>query len=403
MVCHLYFIKINYINLSLNLGSLRSKGEVYIEGHHIRKDEQIVRNKTGICPQNNVYFKYLTLREHLVLFDELKRILRQRSDGYTGQQLIKALDLESDLYKKAIKLSGGTLRRMVLAMALIGANDVLLLDEPTAALDPKVRRKVWDLIIDSRKSKTILITSHHLEEANLLSDQIVIISKGEVCFRGTTLQMKRDFDSGYQLKILKNIEMQTERQIKELIELFVRIESMSKKEMRDNEELIFQLNCPKTLKLSSLFEELQTRSNSLGINNISLGMTTLEDSYANIVGQKHQNLSNEFDNNNLIDSDLLIEQTNSLNTSEQNKSKLIFRQTLAILLKRLNYMTHHYIIWLTLVLIPCFFLMCLFLTLRLLNQIHYDFVTKTYKINNERLYGTEIGRASCRERVLACV
>ena len=369
---------------------MNSKGEVYIDGHHIRKEQQIVRNKTGICPQNNVYFKYLTLREHLILFGELKRILRQRSDGYTGQQLIKALDLELDLNKEAIKLSGGTLRRMVLAIALIGANDVLLLDEPTAALDPKIRRKVWDLIIDSRKSKTILITSHHLEEANLLSDQIVIISKGEVCFSGTTLQLKRDFDSGYQLKILKNIEIQTETQIKELIENFVTIEAISKKDMRDNEELIFELNCPKTLKLSLLFEELENRSNYLAINNISLGMTTFEDSYAKIVGQKFQNLTNESDNKNLINTDFLLDGKSTSNIGERNKIKKILRQILGIMIKRSNYMTHNYIIWLTLVLIPSFFLMVLFLSFDLLKQETENYNNKLLQINSNRLYGIEV-------------
>ncbi|CAG2176621.1 unnamed protein product, partial [Oppiella nova] len=114
-----------------------------------------------------------------MIFSQLKQTIRQSNDGYSGQQLIQWLDLEEDLNKEAYLLSGGTLRRLVLAMAFVGRNRTLILDEPTAALDPRVRRKVWDLILDSRKTKSLLITSHDFEEANKLSDQIYIISEGK--------------------------------------------------------------------------------------------------------------------------------------------------------------------------------------------------------------------------------
>ncbi|CAG2108318.1 unnamed protein product, partial [Medioppia subpectinata] len=164
----------------------------------------------GFCPQQNVYFKYLTIKDHLKIFSQLKQTIRESNDGYSGEELITRLGLNEDIDKQALHLSGGTLRRLVLSLALIGHNDVLVLDEPTAALDPRVRQQVWDLIIEYRKSKTVLITSHDFEEANLLSDKIYIISKGVLCFNGTTLQMKHEFNSGYELKINKSNEMQTE-------------------------------------------------------------------------------------------------------------------------------------------------------------------------------------------------
>ncbi|CAG2182836.1 unnamed protein product, partial [Oppiella nova] len=159
-------------------GLIGFEGKVSIGGHDITRESQLARNECGICPQINVYFKYLTIRDHFMIFSQLKQTIRQTSDGYSSDELIRRLDLEKDIDKETYQLSGGTLRRLVLGLALIGPNNVLILDEPTAALDPRVKRKVWDLIQGSGKRKTIIITSHDFEEANLLSDKICVISRG---------------------------------------------------------------------------------------------------------------------------------------------------------------------------------------------------------------------------------
>ncbi|CAG2181561.1 unnamed protein product, partial [Oppiella nova] len=182
-------------------GLIGFEGKVSIGGHDITRESQLARNECGICPQINVYFKYLTIRDHFMIFSQLKQTIRQTSDGYSSDELIhifsqlkqtirqtsdgyssdeliRRLDLEENIDKEAYQLSGGTLRRLVLGLALIGPNNVLILDEATAALDPRVKRKVWDLIQESGKQKTIIITSHDFEEANLLSDKICVISRG---------------------------------------------------------------------------------------------------------------------------------------------------------------------------------------------------------------------------------
>ncbi|CAG2106079.1 unnamed protein product, partial [Medioppia subpectinata] len=324
-------------------GLLEFEGQITIGGHDICRESNLTRNMTGICPQENVYFKYLSIREHLVLFSSLKETLRQSNSGYTGEHLIRLLDMESDLNKEAMKLSGGTLRRLVLAVALIGPNDILLLDEPTASLDPIVRRKVWDLIIDSRNTKTVLITSHHLEEANLLSDQICIISKGSVCFNGSTFDMKREFNSGYHLKIAKNIEFQTENQITKIIEKFAKVNNLSKNYMKDTEELVYELNFEDSHRFSEMFDELYVNENELAISDISLGMTTLEGSYAKIVSKGDTKLLDQLinDNNNrqLNDdnNEGLIHELDNFQTHRQHSQlKLILCQIYGIFLKLLH-------------------------------------------------------------------
>ncbi|CAG2101078.1 unnamed protein product, partial [Medioppia subpectinata] len=207
-----------------------------------------------------------------------------------GEELITRLGLSEDIDKQALHLSGGTLRRLVLSLALIGHNDVLVLDEPTAALDLRLRQQFWDLMKDSTKNKTVLITSHDFEEANLLSDQICIISKGVICFNGTTLQMKHEFNSGYELKINKSNEMQTESLIKKIIAKYSEIKSLSKNSLGDNEELVFGLNIEQNDRFGQMFDELERNKTLLAINNMSLGMTTLEGSYAQIVSKADNNL-----------------------------------------------------------------------------------------------------------------
>ncbi len=357
-----------------------------IGGHDISTDIHLARNMTGFCPQENVYYKFLTIREHLQLFHDLKSALREGNDGHSVEDLIELLDIKSDLNKEAFKLSGGTMRRLVLGMALIGPNDVLLLDEPTAGLDPKVRRKVWDLIINERNSKSVVITSHHLEEANLLSDMIVIIAKGEIKFKGSTLKMKKDFNSGYHLKIVKNAEMKTESEITKIISKYAKIKNYSKHDMRDNEELQYELDFKDSERFSEMFDELELKTNSLAINNLSLGVKTFEDSYARIIHRKDDSLNLENSIQMDESNDSLLRESIRFERTEQNYFKLFVQQIIGILFKRLNYLSKHYILFLTLILIPIFFISLLFLTIEVAKHV-LSYKVRPIVLKSEEIYG----------------
>lgn len=89
-------------------------------------------------------------------------------------------------------LSGGNKRKISLACALIGGSDILFLDEPTSGLDPVSRRSVWDILKKIKsENKTILLTTHHLEEADELADRIAIMSSGKLLILGTSNYIKR--------------------------------------------------------------------------------------------------------------------------------------------------------------------------------------------------------------------
>ena len=160
-----------------------SSGSVTVFGRDLfnRKNHELIRNRIGVMPQNFNAFDWLTVSENLSYF---KSIYRSNVDI---MDLIAIVNLESkkdSLYKN---LSGGLKQRLGIAITLINDPDLIFLDEPTSGLDPKARRDTWDLIIKLRNhGKSILLTTHYMEEAQALSDRIAIMINGEIIDSGTS-------------------------------------------------------------------------------------------------------------------------------------------------------------------------------------------------------------------------
>ena len=159
-----------------------------------------IRTMTGICPQQNVLFPTLTVREHLRFFGCIK--------GSHGKKLLEAVDqmivdvgLSSKRDTPASSLSGGMKRKLQLAIALIGGSKFLILDEPTSGMDPFSRRATWELLQKHKAGRVILLTTHFLEEADILGDRIAIMSEGHVRCSGSSLFLKTRFGAGYLLSI----------------------------------------------------------------------------------------------------------------------------------------------------------------------------------------------------------
>lgn len=142
--------------------------------------------KIGIQFQSTALMDFLTTREVLQLFSELY------TTPMPEAQLIERCQLADFLDTYATRLSGGQRQRLLLAVALINDPEVLFLDEPTTGLDPQARRNFWHLIQDiKQQGKTVVLTTHYMEEAELLCDQLVIMDKGEVIADGTPAQLLR--------------------------------------------------------------------------------------------------------------------------------------------------------------------------------------------------------------------
>ena len=155
-----------------------TSGSAKVGGYDVTKEPTMVKGLIGVCPQHSAYYKYLTGRENIKLFGDLhgmpKGLIEERST-----ELIQKIGLEEAADRKSSGYSGGMIRRINLAMALIHDPDIAFLDEPTVAMDPQSRRATWGFIEEFRSShKTVILTTHYIEEAETLADRVGIIDNG---------------------------------------------------------------------------------------------------------------------------------------------------------------------------------------------------------------------------------
>lgn len=157
----------------------------------------------GLCPQKNVLWDELTVEEHVRIFNRLKSTegLAPKSEI---RELIVACDLDRKLGAKASTLSGGQKRKLQLAMMFTGGSRVCCVDECSSGVDALARRKLWDILLAERGKRTILFTTHFLDEADLLSDHIAILSKGSLKAEGSAVALKHELGGGYRIHLYDN-------------------------------------------------------------------------------------------------------------------------------------------------------------------------------------------------------
>ena len=175
-------------------------GHVKIHGETITSGSADLRSRVGVCPQEIVLWKKLTCLEQLQFIGEmygLKAVkARQRS-----MSLLEKLDLVEKAHKLARTLSGGMQRRLNLAMALVHDPEIVILDEPEAGLDPQSRVKVREYIKTLAHNKTVILTTHNMDEAERLVDRAAIIDHGELLVLDTPEALKKSVGVGDVLEI----------------------------------------------------------------------------------------------------------------------------------------------------------------------------------------------------------
>jgi ABC-2 type transport system ATP-binding protein len=157
-----------------------TSGTARVGGYDILNEMEAIHRIIGVCPQEPAFYPYLSGRENIQLFGRLQNMSDTKLKERTAQ-LVEALSLSEDADRRASKYSGGMIRRVSLAMALINDPEIAFLDEPTVAMDPQSRHATWD-IIRALKShgKTVILTSHYIEEVEALADRIGIIDHGKL-------------------------------------------------------------------------------------------------------------------------------------------------------------------------------------------------------------------------------
>jgi len=115
--------------------------------------------------------------------------------------MLASLELGRQEHEPVSRLSGGTRRRLCVALAFLGSPRLVILDEPGAGVDPAARRRIWRLIDQHRIGRTVLLSTHHLDEADMLSDIVVVMHKGKILCTGSPLSLKMTHGRGYRLNI----------------------------------------------------------------------------------------------------------------------------------------------------------------------------------------------------------
>uniref|UniRef100_A0A7N6B056 P-type phospholipid transporter n=1 Tax=Anabas testudineus TaxID=64144 RepID=A0A7N6B056_ANATE len=177
-----------------------TSGTALINGYDIHTDIDSIRKYLGMCPQHNVLFNELTVEEHIYFYARLKG--RSRDEvKIEMDQMIKDVGLPHKRKDLAKNLSGGMQRKLSVAIAFVGGSKIVILDEPTAGVDPYARRGIWDLLLKYKQGRTIILSTHHMDEADILGDRIAIISSGKLRCCGSSLFLKKCFGSGYYLTL----------------------------------------------------------------------------------------------------------------------------------------------------------------------------------------------------------
>jgi len=160
-------------------------GTVYVLGHDVRNDERAIRSRIACVPQESRPLYFLNSEEVIYLYLKLRGLDPKEARRRTRDAMeeLSLLDVRKVLVSR---LSGGLRRRILCAMVLASDADVMYLDEPTTGLDPLARREVWEAIRRaSREHRTILLTTHYLDEAEALSSRLALIESGKLRLEGS--------------------------------------------------------------------------------------------------------------------------------------------------------------------------------------------------------------------------
>lgn len=164
----------------LTMQTEKTGGTISYHGLPLEGNEQLIKEMIGIVPQHINFDQDLTVGENMELHARLHHMSREDRQQRI-QELLRYVELEDTVEMSPRQLSGGMKRRLLIARALIHRPKILFMDEPTVALDPQVRRKIWDLIREmAAQGVTVLLTTHYIEEAENLCQRVAIINKGQL-------------------------------------------------------------------------------------------------------------------------------------------------------------------------------------------------------------------------------
>ncbi|CAG09257.1 unnamed protein product, partial [Tetraodon nigroviridis] len=351
-----------------------------VYGKDMQTNTDEVRKELGVCMQYDVLFDHMTTKEHLLLYGQIK------APHWTQQELreqVRTILEETGMYahrhKRVSTLSGGMKRKLSIAIAFIGGSRLVVLDEPTTGVDPCSRRSIWDIVIQYKNNRTIIMSTHHLDEAEVLSDRVAFLERGGLKCCGSPFYLKDKLGQGYKLTLTKKMpDQQAENMdgadLKSFIQAHVP-EARLKEAQRG--DLVYSLppfSSSNASSYRSLLTALDANLDDLHLGGYGISDTTLEEVFLQLTQDSRDetrdgllSISESVSDSGSIDSvpsDLRDSVSNfgdkiSLTgSSTVSGMALAWQQMTAILIKRFHHSRRDWKGLIAQILLPVLFVLC---------------------------------------------
>jgi len=274
-----------------------TSGNAFIMDKSILSDMNSVRRSLGVCQQTDTIFEQLSVFEHLVIYAALKGV-SNRLINSEAEKMAVEVGLGEKMHAAAGTLSGGQKRKLCLGIAFIGRSEVIFLDEPTSGMDPLSRRGVWDFLLKYKKGRTIILTTHFMDEADFLGDRIAIISRGQLRCDGSSLYLKNKFGVGYLLTMSKVPGRCDTQAVTRFVGNYISEATI----LSDaGTELSYRLPTSSMPSFVQFFRDLDNTKQHLGISTFGISVTTMEEVFLRIGQEATDKQFNLNSNNNFND------------------------------------------------------------------------------------------------------
>jgi len=260
-----------------------TSGTATFFGQDVYENITAARASLGVCPQHDVLWPELTVSEHLTIFSAIKGVPPEKVSEEV-KKIIAQVGLTEKVSTRVSALSGGMKRKLSVAIALIGGSKVVILDEPTSGMDPYSRRSTWNIIQSARQGRIVLLTTHFMDEADILGERIAIMSQGKVRCCGSPQYLKKRFGVGYLLVLVKDKRATAANQA-EVISLIRRHVPEATLATSVAAELSIRLPLSASPAFPRMLTELDASLASFSIASYGISVTSIEDVFLKVASE----------------------------------------------------------------------------------------------------------------------
>lgn len=271
-----------------------TSGSCTVFGHDGIENRTEVQRLLGVCPQHDVLWEELTSEEHLLLFANFKGVVAATAPDEVASMLQRVgLQQAGAGQTRAGRLSGGMKRKLSLGIAFLGGSKLVVLDEPTSGLDPYSRRAVWELLRSMKQGRVTVLSTHYMDEADILGDRIAILHEGRLKCCGSPQFLKRAYDCGYNITFVKRSGCKTDTVREALCKHVPELTSQVSLLSDSGKELILQFPFVAARHFPRVLGSLEHQLDELCVESYGISVTTLEEVFLKVASGDAPQLSRD--------------------------------------------------------------------------------------------------------------